>query len=112
MHARLIPFVFAAVLTAGCATPFPEQPLSLLGIAAPTEAAMKTIVLTPETVHVNVTGGDIVRFVSGTRTFAWSFDGPLQVSRVDLMRVAPPGVLSHSVIAYVAPNPMYIGRDD
>jgi hypothetical protein len=112
MHVRLIPFLLAAVLTAGCATSFPDQPVSLLGTAAPAEAALKTIVLTPETEHVNVTGGDIVRFVSGTKTFAWSFDGPLQVSHVDLIRVAPPGLLSRPVIAYVAPNPMYIGRDD
>jgi hypothetical protein len=112
MQARLIPFLFAAVLSAGCATTFPPQPLKLLGMAAPSEAAIKTIVLTPETAHVNVTGGEVIRFVAGNKTFAWSFDGPLQVSRVDLMRVAPPGFLDHPVIAYIAPNPMYIGRDE
>ncbi len=112
MHARLFPYLFAAVLMAGCATPFPEQPLSLLGIAAPPEAAIKTIFLTPETVHVNVTGGEVVRFVSGNKSFAWSFDGPLQVSNFDLRRVAPPGALDHPVIAYIAPNPMYLGLDD
>lgn len=112
MPIRLIPFLLAAVLMAGCATPFPEQPLSLLGIAAPPEAAIKSIFLTPGTQYVNVTGGEVVRFVSGNKSFAWSFDGPLQVSSFDLMRVAPPGLLAHPVIAYIAPNPMYLGPDD
>lgn len=112
MHARLIPLLFAAVLCGGCATAGWEQPLSLLGAPAPVEMAEKTIVIGPGTVHVNVTGGEVVRFVSGSKTFAWSFDGPLQVSSFDLLRVAPPGMLDHPVTAYVAPNPMFLGRDD
>ncbi len=112
MHARLIPYLFVAALTAACATPFPQQPVSLLGIAAPANMASKTIVLTPGMTHVNVTGGEVVQFVSGGKTFAWSFDGPLEVSSFDLMRVAPPGVLDHPVMAYIAPNPMYRGWRD
>jgi hypothetical protein len=107
MNARLIPYLFAAVLMTACATPFPQQPLSLLGITAPANMAGKTIVLTPGMTYVNVTGGEVVQFVSGSKTFAWSFDGPLEVSSFDLMRVAPPDVLDHPVTVYIAPNPMY-----
>lgn len=112
MHARLIPYLFVAALTAACATPFPQQPLSLLGIAAPASMASETIVLTPGMTYVNVTGGDVVQFVAGSKTFAWSFDGPLEVSSFDLMRVAPPGVLNQPVMVYIAPNPMYRNYKD
>jgi hypothetical protein len=112
MNVRLIPCLLAAVLMAGCATSFPQQPLNLLGIAAPANMASETIVLKPDTTYVNVTGGDVVQFVSGTKTFAWSFDGPLEIFNFDLMRVAPAGMLDHPVTVYIAPNPMYRNYPD
>ena len=55
--------------------------------------------------YVNVTGGEIVRFTVGDKSFAWNFNG--RPSSFDLALVAPPGVLDHKVTAYIAPNPLY-----
>jgi Heavy-metal resistance protein CzcE len=78
-------------------------PTSLLGGEAMPEEAVRTIVITPDLKYVNVTEGDIVAFVANGKTFAWNFDGP-SVSAFDLNRVAPEGMLDHTVTAYVAPN--------
>jgi hypothetical protein len=101
--------LLVAVLCAGCATAGREQSVMLLGDPAPEAAASKVIVLTPAAKHVNVIGGETVRFVAGDKSFAWNFSGPEEVSSFDLARVAPPGTLDHSVIAYVSPNPLYLG---
>jgi hypothetical protein len=85
------------------------QRLDLLGDPAPPTAAGRTIVITPNTRFVNVQGGEVVRFDVGGKSFAWSFDGSVVVTAFDLARVAPPGVLDHGVMAYVSPNPLYIG---
>ncbi len=110
MKIRSLPFLFAilALLTAGpgCAV---EQRLDLLGQAAAPAAAARTIVITPSTRHVNVEGGEIVRFVVGDKDFAWHFNGPLAVSAFDLNRVTPPGMLDHRVTAYISPNLDYVG---
>lgn len=94
-----------AVLSAGCSsvrdTP---QRVALYGDATPLGAATRTIVITPETRHVNVTGGDIVRFDVGDKQFAWNFDGPLEIRSFDLRATAPPGVLDHGVMVYIAPD--------
>ena len=84
-------------------------PIEFLGEAAAPPAATRTIVIGPHTRWVNVTGGDIVKFVVGEKTFAWNFDVAEGVSSFDLNRVAPPGTLDHTVVAYVAPNPLYFG---
>jgi hypothetical protein len=83
--------------------------IDLLGDAAPAAAATRTIVIAPDTKYVNVTGGDIVRFVAGDKSFTWAFNVGANVSSFDLRRVAPPGVLDKTVMAYVAPDPRYIG---
>lgn len=86
--------------------------IDLLGDAAPAAAATRTIVIRPDTKYVNVTGGDIVKFVVGDKAFAWAFNVGANISSFDLKRVAPPGVLDKSVMAYVAPDPRYIGGGD
>lgn len=82
--------------------------LDLLGVAAPVSAATRTIVIAPGTRWVNVTGGETVKFVVGDKAFAWNFDGPQDTPAFDLNLTAPPGILEHKVIAYVAPNPLYM----
>lgn len=110
MFLRLfISSALAAGLLAACASPAPQA--SLLGDPAPLSAATRTIVITPGTRWVNVTGGDIVKFVAGDKAFAWDFDGGSATSAFELNRVAPPGTLDHKVTAYVAPDPRYIGGD-
>jgi hypothetical protein len=110
MHLRsLLSNACAIGLLAACASIAPGP--QLLGDPAPVAAATRTIVIEPDTRWVNVTGGDIVKFVAGDKTFAWNFDVSSAISSFDLNRVAPPGTLNHQVTAYVAPDPRYIGGD-
>lgn len=81
-------------------------PLDLLGAPAPVTAAIRTIVITPETQWVNVEGGEIVRFIVGNQMFAWNFIG-WGIDSFELNRVAPPGLLKHKIIAYVSPDPRF-----
>ncbi len=103
--------LFACFLLGACAGRPPERPIALLGDPAPPEAATQTIVITPDTKWVNVTGGDIVKFVVGDKSFAWTFNVARGVGMFELNRVAPPGMLDHRVEAYVAPDPRYLGGD-
>lgn len=81
--------------------------VDLLGNPAPLSAATRTIVITPATTYVNVTGGEIVKFVVGDKSFAWNFDSDAYAPAFELNVTAPSGVLDHDVIAYVAPNPRH-----
>jgi hypothetical protein len=73
-------------------------------------AADQVIVITDATRHVNVTGGQTVRFVVGDRTFTWCFqNGSAHVIPFDLQTIAPQGLLHHAVTTYVADNPLYSG---
>lgn len=100
----------AAALLAACAVDMdPIAQRKLLGDPVPVSAATRILVIPPQTRYVNVTGGEIVAFVVGDKSFAWSFDGAMDIPPFDLATVAPPGVLDHPVIAYVAPNPWYTG---
>lgn len=100
-----------AMAATGCSALNTSQPLALLGDPAAISAAERTIVIRPGTRHVNVTGGEIIRFDIGQQSFAWHFDGALNVTRLQLQQVAPAGVLDHPVIAYIRPNPFFIGGD-
>lgn len=106
---RLLSSVFALALLAACAAPG-IAPVDLLGAAAPSSAAIRTIVITPDTRWVNVTGGDTVRFIAGDQSFAWNFTVARTVTTFALNRVAPPGILTHTVVAYVARDPQDIGE--
>jgi hypothetical protein len=110
MNPRLLfPMLVASMLSAACTSlEVPPRP-DLWGDPAPVSAATRTIVITPDTRYVNVTGGEIVTFVVGDKAFAWSFNGTRYVAPFDLSMTAPPGVLDHKVLAYVAPDPRYLG---
>ena len=99
------------LLLSACAYQSPEWPNEFLGNPAPPAAATKTIVIPSNTKWVNVTGGDIVKFVVEDKTFAWAFNVASNVDAFELNRVAPPGMLDHRVVAYVAPDPRYLGGD-
>jgi hypothetical protein len=105
--------IAAALLASGCMTPVGAPSyLSWLGVPAPESAAMRSIVIAPDTRWVNVTGGETIRFLVGDKSFAWYFNGPETASPFDMRRIAPQGVLDRQVLAYVAPNPLYMGRGD
>jgi hypothetical protein len=67
-------------------------------------AADKMIVIKPTTRQVNVFENDTVLFEVGSKQFAIKFDG--NNVYYDLSKLAPPGILTHKVKVYVAPNPM------
>jgi hypothetical protein len=100
----------AAFLTA-CATPASRDP-RLYGDLAPPASAQRTIVIHPDTRHVNVEGGEIVRFVAGDKEFAWNFFVAAAINSFYLNEVAPPGILDHPVRAYVTPDPKYRGNGE
>jgi hypothetical protein len=79
--------------------------IDLLGEPSTPGQAGRVVVITPKTRYVNVTEGDVVRFVANGTTFAWNFDSPPGINSFDLNRVAPAGALDHPVMVYVAINP-------
>lgn len=99
-------------LLSACALQNTERPITFLGDPASPATATETIVIYPITKWVNVTGGDTVRFVVGDKSFAWTFSVASGINSFDLSRVAPPGILTHRVEAYVAPDPRYLGGDN
>lgn len=109
MKLSLLSFMF--VVISAC-TAFGTAPrIELLGSPAAVGTGERTIVITPDTKHINVTGGEVIDFRVGQKQFAWHFFVASTVSSFDLQRVAPPEVLDRSVIAYVAPDPRYCCRD-
>jgi hypothetical protein len=81
-----------------------EVPTGLYGSLSNASEATRTISIGPGTKHVNVTQGDVVKFVVGSREFTYRFDN-VSTRTFDLQRVAPAGILDHSVTAYVAISP-------
>ena len=108
----LFPAVIVTMLTACMSASAVTPRADLLGTPVQPAAANRTVTLTPATQHVNVTGGDVVRFHSGGQEFAWSFDTSPLVQVFDLAQVAPSGALDHGVRVYIAPNPLYSERAD
>jgi hypothetical protein len=106
MKYLLIPLLIAVL--GGCAsTGVPDHDVRLLGDSVAAGTGTRTIVINPETKHVNVIGGETINFLVGEKSFAWHFFVAAGVSSFDLKRVAPPGVLDRSVIAYIAADPRY-----
>jgi len=79
-------------------------PTKLLGEPVAPDRAQRTIVITPTTRYVNVTEGDVVKFVADGTAFGWNFDSPPELGSFELNRVAPAGALDHRVTVYVARN--------
>ena len=76
---------------------------NLLGDPGNPQQAERTIVITPKTRYVNVTEGNVVRFVANDVAFVWNFDSP-GIDSFALNRVAPAGMLDLTVIAFIAPD--------
>ena len=76
----------------------------LLGSAASTDSAARTITLTATSRWINVMQGESVRFISGTTEFAWRFDG-FGGRSFDLRQVAPAGALAQPITVYIAASP-------
>lgn len=108
----LLSAILVSLLATACVTPTETSPRpDLLGSPAAPTAATRTIVIQPDTRWVNVTGGEIIKFVVGNQVFTWNFNTSPTVGNFDLRQAAPAGVFDHQVQAYVAPNPLYLGGD-
>jgi hypothetical protein len=109
----LLPAAMVLAILSGCAASGNAAyalPRDLLGTPGADAPGLPTVTITPATRWVNVTGGETVRFVSGTRSFTWNFQVGVTVTRFDLNQVAPPGMLERPVMVYVAPNPLYLSN--
>jgi len=106
----LLAVVLTIVLAAACVSPGERafRP-DLFGVSALPTAATRTIVITSATERVHVSSGETVKFVVGDKTFAWNFTTPAIVYQFELNQVTPAGLLDHSVMAYIAPNPLHFG---
>jgi hypothetical protein len=101
-----ISLVLATTVLTACAAR--TSYVDLYGQPAPVSAAERTIVITPATRHVNIEGGQTIKFIVGDKEFAWDFFVARTVNNFALNDIAPPGVLDHPVQAYVSPDPRYM----
>ena len=102
--------ILASALAVGGAFPVHAAPsVHRFGEPAELSDVTRTIVITPDTRSVNVTGGEKVKFVVGNKSFAWDFSTAQYASPFELNQIAPPGLLDHKVWTYLAPNPNYTG---
>ena len=92
-------FIASVVLTfaLGAAA---QAPAALYGRPAPLASATRAIVILPATRHVNVTQGEVIRFVAEGAEFAFFFNSP-NTAAFDLRKVAPEGALKQAVTVYV-----------
>lgn len=74
-----------------------------------TAGAPARVVDLATTNYVNVRYGETVNFMSGTKTFAWTFDG-LTPRNVSLAKIAPPDFSTKPMTIYVERNPLLRGR--
>ena len=110
MKKIFIPLLIALSLSA-CSIQRADLPASFLGGPMPSEEADRTIEIFPHTKWVNVTGGEIIRFVMDGKDFGWTFDAAYGPSSYDLRRIAPEGFVDRPITVYVAPDPRNGGDD-
>ena len=111
MQTRLLTLALSACMMLAAPSFAETTRVNLLGYPSTAPAAVRSIVITPDTKWVNVEGGEIINFIVGDKSFAWHFYVGFTVSSFDLRLVAPPGLLQRRIVAYVSPDPMYRGRD-
>jgi hypothetical protein len=95
----IVSIILAAAAISSLAT---DDNAKSLGTKVESPFAGRAVVIGPNTTYVNVTQGDVVKFVVGNTSFVWSFDGPSTQSEMDLNAIAPSGVLDHHVKIYVS----------
>jgi hypothetical protein len=82
------------------------MPKKLLGEPLSGEVVARTIVINPETKRIQVTSGETVKFVVGSQSFGWRFDGP--EGAFELEQIVPKDItVSRKVTGYVNRNPLY-----
>lgn len=72
--------------------------------------ADRIIGIDANTKWINVTGGELVKFVVDGKSFSWLFDTYSTSPVFDLDKIAPAGMLDgRSIKVYVAADPLYTG---
>lgn len=80
------------------------------GEPAQPSASSRTVTISKDTQYVNVTGGEIITFVTPAKTFKWNFNTYATPNAViDLNRIAPADALDHEVKVYIVADPSYAG---
>jgi Heavy-metal resistance protein CzcE len=102
---KLVPIFAALMLSAASLTAMGAAMTrtDLVGESVSPTAASRTIVINDNTKWVNVTHGDVVKFVANGQEFAFAFDGQ-PFESIDLAQIAPSGALAHTVQVYIAPT--------
>ena len=98
----MAPWAWLAIAAVVLAAPVWAKPQLAPSVTTP-ETADRTVVISAKTRSVNVFENDTVLFKVGDKQFALRFDG--NAVRYNLETLAPPGVLTHRVTVFVAPNP-------
>jgi len=98
----LVPAVVSIALSAAHLSAFAITNADFYGEATQPAAAVRTIVVGPDTRWVNVDQGEIVKFVVNGQEFAWHFDGTLPA--LNLKQIAPQGAIARDVSVYIAPS--------
>lgn len=106
---RILLIAGAVMLTVAAAAAAADNDGDILGKAEPASGAARTIVIGSNIDYVNLERGEIVNFVVGDKSFAWSFATAGTISELDLNDIAPPGLLDHRVKAYIKRLPLYDG---
>ncbi len=101
---RSVTGVFAAAVLAIGSSAFASGSLGSLNTGEPADSSAyaRVIVITPTTKSVDVEQDEVVKFVNTAtgKSFVWDFD-TASWADIDLSTIAPPGVISAHVKAYV-----------
>lgn len=99
-----------AALTLVCALAFAHaHAASPSGSPAAESATQRTIMLQPDTRHINVTRGETVTIVRDGQRFSWHVDTDSNVTVFALAAIAPKEMAVEGIKVYVAGNPFYAG---
>jgi len=100
--AGAVPLMLAATSSSAIAAD------NFYGEPAQLSASSRTVTITNDTKYVNVTGGEIIEFVTPAKTFKWNFNTFNSNGEVtDLNKIAPADALDHKVKVYIAADPDY-----
>jgi hypothetical protein len=103
-----LPLLVFVIAIAQTPLGFAKLRKDLTGDPAELNRATRTIVIRPDTKYVNVTGGEIIKFVVDGKAFAWNFNSMNEIPPFELTLIAPSEVaINHKVLVYVATNPLY-----
>ena len=95
----------AITLLLGSASVWAHNSDPLLGDRVTGNYADHVVEITPNMGSVNAKHFDTIRFVSNKQSFTWNFDGVSTLREIDLNKIAPPGMLDHTVRVFIETSP-------